>query len=201
VTWMSRALASVAAVALAALTVLVGSTPAWAHNELRASSPTSGARLAAPPTQVVLDFAERLDPKYTRISVVDAGKVSVVTDPPTVKGTRAVQPLAVRATGDYTVAFRVVSVDGHPVQGSVKFRVTAVPAATATPAATASTSPSPPAGTGSPAVSVAAVPVADEDSGAAGPLVVAGLAAVAVTGLAAAGTLLLRRRRDRITPA
>ncbi|GAA1878145.1 copper resistance CopC family protein [Asanoa iriomotensis] len=173
----------VAAVMFGALTALLAPAPAWAHNELRGSNPTDGARLSQSPTRIVVDFAERLDPKYTRISVSDAAEDAVVADPPTVTGTRAVQPLGALAAGAYTVAFRVVSVDGHPVQGSVTFSVTASAAATSA--------------SGSPTVSIAAVPQSDD--GALGPVVVSGLAAVAV--VLVAGFLLLRRRRDRMPPS
>lgn len=125
--------------ALAAV-LLVPATPAWAHNALRESTPAGGARLAAAPQQVTLIFAERLDPKFTTIAVTAADRTTVAAGKPTVSGKRATQDLTPDlAAGTYTVAYRVVSVDGHPVQGSFTFTTTSVPAST-TPTSTASAS-------------------------------------------------------------
>lgn len=98
--------------------------PALAHNELRSSTPVDGARLTAPPTEVVLEFGERLDATFTTIAVTSADRTPIGLGRPGVKGSRAVQALmSPVADGTYTVAFHVVSLDGHPVRGSVSFTV------------------------------------------------------------------------------
>ncbi|GAB7039447.1 MULTISPECIES: copper resistance CopC family protein [Catenuloplanes] len=137
------------AVAVLALTlaVLVPAAPAAAHNRLTSSVPAEGARLDAVPTEIVLEFAEALNPTYTQLIVTDAAKTRVAVSAPEVDGARA--RITVTGTpGDnvYTVAYRVVSKDGHPVQGSYAFTVGAgAPAAAPTTAAAAA----PPATTGS----------------------------------------------------
>ncbi|MFK3983253.1 copper resistance protein CopC [Micromonospora sp. NPDC050397] len=120
-----------------ALALMVAPAPAQAHNELRASNPAKGAKLASAPAEVTLDFAERLDPRFTTVAVTDAAGKAVVDGKPQVDGVRAVQRLRPALdAGAYTVAYRVVSVDGHPVRGSHTFTVTAPPTtAPATPAA------------------------------------------------------------------
>jgi methionine-rich copper-binding protein CopC len=168
--------------------LLVPATPAWAHNALRESTPAANASLAAAPRQLELIFVERLDPQFTTIAVTAPGDVPAVAGEPAVSGARATQPLKPDLpAGTYTVAYRVVSVDGHPVQGSYTFTVTASvsPLAASAPALSAST---PPPST--PANTVAA---ADDN-----PAVGVGLVAVLlVLGAAGVGLLVWRVRAAR----
>jgi len=189
-----RAIAVAFAAAACAVGLAWDPAPAWAHNELRSSDPADGAALASAPTQVMLAFAERLDQKYTQINVTDRAETSVVAGEPAVTGNRAVQRLGALTAGEYTVGFRVVSVDGHPVQGSVTFTLTAPTAASTPPAAVTPTPAADPATPTSGPGSVAATPVAETEPGAggAGSVAVVLIAAVAAIGVAAA---LLRRRR------
>nr|WP_240940212.1 copper resistance CopC family protein [Planosporangium flavigriseum] len=184
--WIRAALA--AAVATVALSLVA--TPAWAHNALRSSSPADGEQLAAPPRQVVLEFRERLDPKFTVVAITGPGG-PVTGEPVGVDGVRAVQPLpATLPDGRYTVAYRVVSVDGHPVQGQLSFTV-AAPAAAPSP-----TPVSPIAATAQAPVAVgAAGKAAGGTSGGSSTAAwsAAGLAAVALA--AGAGWWAVRRAR------
>jgi len=130
---MARVLGVVLA---AALVAHAPARPAWAHNQLRASDPADGAMLADPPAQVVLEFTESLNPTYTTIVVTGADSRPVPTTEPAISGTRGsvafTRPLT---DGTYTVAYRVVSRDGHPVQGAFSFTVgRATTPSTATPA-------------------------------------------------------------------
>lgn len=140
-----RAPARAAAALCAALAVLlVPAAPAWAHNALRESTPSKGSQLALPPNQVELVFAERLDPKFTTVAVTSTEGATVTTGKPTVAGTRATQPLAATlAAGSYTVAYRVVSVDGHPVQGSFTFTIAAATRGASTPSTAPTSAPAP----------------------------------------------------------
>lgn len=124
------------AVVLAVLfAVQLPATPARAHNELRGSDPPDGAALAAAPAAVTLTFAESLDARYTQIVVTDAERATIPTGAPSVAGaTGAVTLPPDLADGRYTVAYRVVSLDGHPVRGAIRFTVgTAAPARAAPP--------------------------------------------------------------------
>lgn len=116
------------AAALAAaglLAALAPATPAWAHNRLIDAEPAPDAVLDTAPAGVELVFAERLDPAFTLIVVTDADEQPVPSTDPDVDGTRGtVTFTAPLDSGVYTVAFRVNSDDGHPVQGSYEFTVT-----------------------------------------------------------------------------
>jgi methionine-rich copper-binding protein CopC len=180
------------AIAVAVLVAVVAAGgPAWAHNELRGVVPANDAALTAAPAEVVLEFAERLNPRYTTVAVTGPDGGSVADGEPRVDGARAAQPLRAAGDGTYTVVFRVVSLDGHPVQGRTAFTVRAP--APAGPSASPSASPPP-----SPAyASALPSPAAQSPAPARGGWPAAGwlILAVALIAVAAAG-LVLRRRRS-----
>lgn len=180
--------AALAAVAL----LLVPATPAAAHNTLRSASPAKEARLATAPTQVTLTFLQKLDPAFTTIALTDAAQERVPTGEPVVTGTTATATIdRSLADGTYTVAYRVVSPDGHPVQGSYRFTV-AGPSASAGAAVTAPSS-APPAVDPSTTSAGPAVASGSRGGGPGTPVLVvaAGVLAAVVGGVA----ILLRRRR------
>ncbi|HLV57755.1 MAG TPA: copper resistance CopC family protein [Natronosporangium sp.] len=192
-----------AATATGALLLLVPpAAPAAAHNRLVDSDPAAGATLAEPPQRVELVFAERLNPSYTTVAVTDAAGQSVETTGPDVDGTRCVvtfpQPLP---AGTYTVAFRVVSRDGHPVQDSFQFTVESGPdaspsAAAPSPAQPSPSAPPPAAGETDPPATTPVDPAASDaaEDGSGGTPVLLVVAGVALL-VAAAGGLLWWRRR------
>lgn len=105
-----------AAVAL----VLVTSTPAHAHAQLVDSDPADGAALTEPPGTVTLTFSEELDAPSTDFAVTtDDGIAVPVTS--RVSGPVAELTVALPEPGRYTVSYRLVSVDGHPVEGTIGF--------------------------------------------------------------------------------
>jgi methionine-rich copper-binding protein CopC len=117
--------ASAAATLALALALPAG---AGAHAFLVRSSPPSRAVLAHPPARVELWFNEGLEPAYSRVSVatdagvsVDRGDVSVGPEDPR----RLSVSVGALAPGRYTVRYRVLSVDGHLVESSFAFTVTA----------------------------------------------------------------------------
>ncbi|WFE53133.1 copper resistance CopC family protein [Micromonospora sp. WMMD1155] len=113
-----------AAVLALVVALLIPASPAWAHNTLRSAAPVQESTLASAPTEIVLEFVERLDPTFTTIVLTDAAKRKIPTGDPVVGGAKgSVQLTGALPNGTYTVAYRVVSTDGHPVQGSYPFTV------------------------------------------------------------------------------
>ncbi|MFF3855405.1 copper resistance protein CopC [Micromonospora sp. NPDC002575] len=197
------------AAALAALAVLVApAAPAAAHNSLASAVPAADARLTTPPSEITVRFLQKLNPDLTTVVLSDAARRVVPTGAPVVAGTRATVTVAeALPDGAYTVAYRVVSTDGHPVQGSYRFTV-AGPAATApTPADGTPTAPA--QASAPPTAPPTAAPASSGAAGAAGPVArgggpgpLAGAAGVALVASALAGgalvaVLALRRRRAR----
>lgn len=130
--------------ALAALFVLPAA-PAFAHDELVSTDPSADAVLDALPAQITLTYsADILTEEGTAvIEVTDADGTSLTAGTPVVSGADVTQALAGSASGAVTVLWRVVSSDGHPIDGTFSFSVpAATPSPTATPTTTATTTPS-----------------------------------------------------------
>lgn len=182
-------------VALAAvLAALVPGAPAWAHNSLVEAVPAKNATLTEAPATVKLSFLQKLDPEFTTIVVSDAAQQKVPADPPKVANKTGTLTLtAPLANGDYTVAYQVVSTDGHTVKGSYKFTVAAAAAAPSSAAAPvpAPSSPAPALSTAPPLAAQNAS--AAKDSGGSGWIWIVVLVVLAGTGLA--GFLVVRSRR------
>jgi methionine-rich copper-binding protein CopC len=103
---------------------LLTAAPASAHADLLLSSPEDGAVLTAVPEDAVLTFSEDLLPETVVVSVADEtgfvvrvlslevdGADVLITWPPGLSGSA------------YDINYRVVSQDGHPVEGTVAFTV------------------------------------------------------------------------------
>lgn len=116
--------AVLAAVTLAALLFAAG--PASAHDAAEASSPSDGATVATPPAEVSITFNQNPLGLGSQVRVSDPagtdwadGKVEIVDNVATQK-LREGAP-----AGKYTVQWRVVSSDSHPIEGTFTFTATA----------------------------------------------------------------------------
>jgi methionine-rich copper-binding protein CopC len=108
------------------LALLLAPTRASAHAELIASNPAGGAVLTEPPATVTLTFTESVtDPAY--VVVTGPGGDQAAEGPAPQSGTTVTQRLDLQAvpepTGAWTVAYRVLSVDGHAMTGEIAFTV------------------------------------------------------------------------------
>jgi len=106
--------------------IVCAATPARAHSKLLQSVPADRSVVGESPSRVRLSFNERIEPAYAELSVwVDGGK-QVDTGDVTVDPANPVAMsvgLGKLPPGRYTVRYRVVSVDGHVVKGSLTFTV------------------------------------------------------------------------------
>lgn len=122
-----------AAAAAFALTLFTAA-PAAAHDELVGTTPSASASPAKAPEQVVLRFSEPPGTVGTQVTVKDASGKDWAAGKPTLSGSNVVTPLRSGANaGKYTVAWRVVSDDGHPVSGTLAYTVTTGSSAANTP--------------------------------------------------------------------
>ena len=138
--WMFRVVAALLVTVIGSIT-LVGT--AAAHTELTGSDPTDGATLTAAPRTISLTFNEPLTDYAATIIVTGPDGQQYPTTEPVVDGAVASTELgALGPSGAYTVAYRVVSGDGHPVPGQLRFQLSA-PAATSTAAPTTKPTTSP----------------------------------------------------------
>ncbi|WP_199440636.1 copper resistance CopC family protein [Umezawaea beigongshangensis] len=110
--------------------------PALAHNVLIGSDPANGSSVDAGPRQLTLTFDQPVQggEDINTVTVIGPdGSHWEAASAPTIKDnvvTAQVRPLGPAA--EYTVGYRILSADGHPVTGSVKFTLTT--AGTGTPA-------------------------------------------------------------------
>ncbi len=174
---------------LAAAVLFVPATPASAHDELVSTDPAADAVLEAVPQRITLTFSADVltDPGATVVEVTDASGASLAEGAPEPSGTEVTQALAGSASGAVTVKWRVVSSDGHPIDGSFAFTVPeAAPTPTATPTTSASASPSPTASASAApteAETPAAAPVEESSASSPLPWILLAVALVIVAGV------------------
>lgn len=163
--------------------VVLTALPAAAHDQLIETTPADASVVEVAPSEVTLRFgAEVMDISSQVIVRGPTGEVVLDTEA-VIAGVLVSAPLpADLGQGTHTVAWRVVSGDGHPLQGSFTFSIgTAGEALSGEPA-----SPSP-----SSAPTPAPAATAESSSSSSAP-VAAGAAALAAAGV---GALLWRRNR------
>jgi len=98
----------------------------YAHAFLDHADPKVGSVVSAPPTELRLWFSQDVEAVFTTAEVLDAAGKRVDTGHPQVDPKEKVLlhvPLGKLAPGEYTVNWRVVSVDTHPTVGQFSFRV------------------------------------------------------------------------------
>lgn len=122
-TWLARVLSA----ALVTAAVVVGpATPASAHAVLLRTDPAPQATVGTSPQAVRLFFSEPVDAVFGGIRVfdVDGRRVDTATARHLGGADAALElPVPRLADGTYTVTWRVVSADGHPVRGGFVFYV------------------------------------------------------------------------------
>jgi copper transport protein len=113
-------------VLIAALLAVLPATPVWAHAALLESTPADGAVLAEAPDTIELRYSEPVGTSLGAVRVlapdgarVDTGRVSTRDN-----GRTVVAPLGEDLDhGTYTLLWRVVSQDSHPVTGASTFSI------------------------------------------------------------------------------
>ncbi|MFV2196239.1 copper resistance CopC family protein [Nocardiopsis sp. LOL_012] len=117
-----------ATAAAAVLALAMAPSPALAHDALIDSSPEDGATLDAVPEEVVLTFNNEPLANGSASTVVVTGpdeRTYTAEAPLDFDGTDVTaELLPLDQAGDYTVAFRIVSSDGHPIQDTLEFTLT-----------------------------------------------------------------------------
>jgi copper resistance protein C len=152
---MSRIRLSVLGIVVVAAAVVAPAVPAFAHDQLIASSPQVDEQLDVAPTEVTLEFSNdvlTLGGNSTIVIVADAAGRNWVDGSPVVTD-RVVTTALLEGmpAAAYEVRWQVVSIDGHPISGVIPFRIgdetsvaeTATPTPSATEPAPATTSDAP----------------------------------------------------------
>ena len=191
---------------------------ASAHADLQVSTPGDGESLQIAPEEIRLTFSEELFEELVEISILDAdgdlySTIEVEQTPP--PGTDVIFPWPTQAPpGEYSIAYRVVSADGHAVTGTISFSyATTAPepspsdtapeptpsdstpsAESSTPAASpAASSPTASAPSPSSSSTTESLTSSSTDSSSGTPLVVLGV--VLLLGVIATSAIIVRARR------
>jgi len=106
-------------------TILTAAGIASAHSGVVGSVPEDGARIDTGPERVVVTFNEELQPGFPSLTLVGPDGNLWSKGEPTVEGKSvAVAAGELGPAGEYTIAFRVTSADGHVVSGTRTFTLT-----------------------------------------------------------------------------
>lgn len=179
---------AVAAVVTALVVAVIGMPAAMAHASQTGSTPEAGAVLASAPSTVEVTFDSPLMDIGAALVVRAADGTVISAATPQVAGERIrVDVPADAAPGTYTVAFRVVSQDGHPITATFDYTVAGDEPAPAV----ASAPGSPPASASAPPSAAAVAAPLREESG--GPPTALIVGVLLVLTLVVVGAIALRR--------
>lgn len=124
--------------AVTVIALLLGMGSARAHSELISSSPAAESDLDLVPASIELVFNQKIQNKFAYATVTGPDGTQIGRGEPSVQGERVLLPVqAGGGSGQYTVAYRVISEDGHPISGTYSFTV-ALPASPVAQKGTAS---------------------------------------------------------------
>lgn len=175
-----RLLAAAVTAFLFAAAVLFAAAPASAHDVAESTSPANGSSAATVPASVSVTFNKQPLALGASIAVNDASGENWAEGPVEIVDSVVSQKLRAGApAGAYTVVWRVVSSDSHPIEGTFTF--TAKAGSTTPGGGTASASPSsvvPSAGTAAPGTTTG--PEKAPDASQPFPWSIVGFAAVAL---------------------
>src|SRR5699024_1585741 len=96
-----------------------------AHAILLSAQPSQGSHIDESPDKIVLTFNERLGGELYQLKVYDKNTESVTDQKATLNKNRHKLRLKIPELKDgvYTVQYKVISADGHPVDGLYTFSV------------------------------------------------------------------------------
>jgi hypothetical protein len=127
----TRLLRAAASVLVTAAALLPGAA-AQAHDVIESASPADGSTVATVPASVVLTFDHTPIEVGTEIQVKDPTGTNQADGPARIVDTNVTQALKPGApAGKYTVVWRVVSADSHPIEGTFTFTAKAPGSGTA----------------------------------------------------------------------
>ncbi|NUU33418.1 copper resistance CopC family protein [Arthrobacter sp. C9C5] len=129
---LARCLLTLATAAL----LMVPAAAAQAHDVLETTDPANGSTVRTVPAKIGLTFDHTPIALGSVVRVEDATGVDQADGPVTIVDNHVSQAVKADAPdGKYKVIWRVVSSDGHPIEGTFTFTADAASTASATPSA------------------------------------------------------------------
>ena len=103
--------------------ILLQPSVASAHAMLTHAEPGAGAAVRGSPSQVRLEYSERLEPAFSGAAVTDSAGRTVAEGVPAISGTTMTVKLKNLGAGAYRVRWHAVSIDTHRTEGAYSFTV------------------------------------------------------------------------------
>jgi methionine-rich copper-binding protein CopC len=98
---------------------------AQAHDTLVSTQPAGDSTVTNGPPEIRLTFDKPVQTGFTEVEVTGPGGGYWAAGPPNVNGDTVTAPLRpLGPVGRYTIQYRIVSADGHPVSGQAAFTLT-----------------------------------------------------------------------------
>ncbi len=120
----SAAVRLVTAVLVAAAFVLFPAAGAQAHDELLSHTPEDGATVETMPEELTLTFSNVPVALGSVVQIQDSSGTNWADGEVQITDTEVSQPIKADApAGEYSVVWRVVSSDAHPIEGNFSFTV------------------------------------------------------------------------------
>lgn len=119
-----RNLPLVRALLLAVTLLVLGTGPVSAHTALTGSDPADGSTFATAPERVTLTFNENVGNSSQVAVTAPDGTLVDVTDIAAVDNQVTASVADVNQRGTYSLSYRVISADGHPVSATLTYDVT-----------------------------------------------------------------------------
>jgi methionine-rich copper-binding protein CopC len=95
-----------------------------AHSLLIESVPAHGAKLVTAPPSAMLRFNARIEPALTRVSLLEGQQRRTALEISKESAVdRIIVPLPPLTPGLYSLAYKVLAVDGHVTRGLIQFTV------------------------------------------------------------------------------
>ena len=127
------------------IAALAAPASVFAHSELETATPADGAKLTAPPAEIVLTFSAPLNPSKSSLTLRDPSGAQIAkggVDPDDDTVMRLTPPAL--EPGTYEIRWTSVAEDGDLLRDTLHFELTApvTPAPTPSPSASPSSAPS-----------------------------------------------------------
>ncbi|MGQ0679271.1 MAG: copper resistance CopC/CopD family protein [Actinomycetota bacterium] len=113
---------------VALVIVVLSAAPAYGHARLTSSEPAAGSTVVDVPQQIVLQFSEELESNFGGVQLFDASGARIPAGEPEIAGSVVRVALGqLPGPGDYTIAYRIISGDSHPIESRLAFSYVVAP--------------------------------------------------------------------------
>lgn len=114
---MNRLLMAMTALAALVLTA----APAIATSRIISTVPAAGSTVTTSLSEIALEFGAPIEAGFAEVQILDSAGTRIASGDPQITGKMVKVALTPQPAGDYTVAYRILSGDSHPVESRFAF--------------------------------------------------------------------------------